>query len=97
MAELIPGLDTNQIFSAFWSSMPPEYASKIGLLLDLSTGLLVITIVYLLASLLVKLFSAIIGGRKLKKISLQLDQITLLLGKNKGGKEEKREGKNRKN
>jgi len=97
MAELIPGLDTNQIFSAFWSSMPPEYASKIGLLLDLSTGLLVITIVYLLASLLVKLFSAIIGGRKLKKISLQLEQITFLLGKNKGRKEEKREGKNRKN
>lgn len=97
MAEEILGLDTSQIFSAFWSSMPPEYAAKIGLMLDLSTGLLIITIVYLVLSLLIKLFSAFVSGRKLKKISLQLEQIASLLGKNKGGKQEKKESKGKKN
>ena len=83
------GLDTNQLFASFWKSMPPEYAEKFSLLTDLSIALIAAGIVYLFLLILIKLFSAILSGKKLKKISLQLDEMIILLKKSKGHKEEK--------
>ena len=82
------GISPDNLFSAFWSTMPAEYASKFSLMLDLGIGLLIAGIIYIGFILLIKFFSALFGARKLKKISLQLDEVVYLLGKNKGHKDE---------
>ena len=96
ISELDGGINTSELYSGFWNSIPPELLDKINFMLDIGLIILVVWLVYIGALLLIKLISLFFGtkeSRKLGRISEQLDEIIGLLKKGKSGKDDKKSKK----
>ena len=95
--ESISNIDTKSIFEGFWNATPPEFS----LIITLTKYLLIAFLVYVIISIIVKLFS-LGSGRKLKSIGNNVAQINeklnLLIEKlqEEEGKKEKKEAKEEK-
>ena len=72
------GVETNELSSLFWNSMPPEILNRINLMLNLGTAILIITLVYFLTLFGIKIIKFIFGlkeARRLKNIGEILERI----------------------
>ena len=88
--EAISSIDTKSLFEGFWSSAPPEFS----LIFSLTKYLLIAFLIYVIISIIVKLFSLGIN-KKIKVIANNIieinEKLDLLVGKLR--KAEKKEGK----
>lgn len=104
--ELGMDINTSQLYSGLWGSIPPAISEKIDFMLNLGIWVLIAGIAYFVILFVIKIMGFIFGLRKdrnLKKISenleianKRLEEITGLLGKKKGKEENEKEKKGKK-
>lgn len=85
-------INTEELLSAFWGSLPPEILANINLGIKIGLALLVIWLIYISLLVVGKLFSIFFGSRearRLSEISSKLDNIADILSK-KGKKDIKK-------
>ena len=87
------GIDSGDLFSGFWDSIPPELMSKLDIMLDLSIIVLIASGIYFSILLIGKLFRLIFGSRERKvllSIDKKLEEIVKKLNKGKHKKPEEK-------
>ena len=62
------GIDTNELSSLFWNSMPPEILNRINLMLNLGTAILIIALVYFLTLFSIKIIKFIFGSKEARRL-----------------------------
>lgn len=74
MADIIPNITTSDIFSAAWSSMPPQFSSGIGLIITLGKAIGIVVLVYL-CFLIIQSVVRIRQALRMKQIAQDVAEI----------------------
>ncbi len=74
MADIIPGLNTSDIFQGVWASMPPQFSSGIGLMLTLAKAIGIIFIIYLVF-LVIQSIVRIREALRMKSMANNIEEI----------------------